>query len=981
MAINNFFYYLIRNKDVLDLSNKIVISKDNVIVDTYYCKEYKIEETSDSILIKKDGQLFKKYDKLYKAEIVLDLPYSDNSKFISGMLNNNHLDENTLKQFNYIQKYRKSLYELGQIVLEDHDPKTDHPFKLSEKGFYKITLSGAGYNETGNHTKFAGEWKKKPIKDDLTILKDFNWRRTKYIDEEFFFIWEGTYSYAENVLILSLDEFGYCDAGNEQKTSTYKSYYGIVVSPVEYIGSLTANLDNKNITYAVFFDNEKIDLQNIYDAHNVVHQTGTDVTDIKDIIKIGGRGQLLNTTVRQPEYNENIKYNVGNSGAKSYIGYYDVDGETLKNTFETDNGNDTDNLDNFGGIGGNIFQDSFDFYRKQTPDNGYVKIQYIGYDDTCLRTIELDHVTDDIYIVRNNEIVDIDNNAITVEGNNPNTLIAIAGEMTEIYLRITDRTKELDLETSTLDDIPLRKVIKEKIIDKETGEEKETDTIKEIIGVDKFEMEKLDNFRRIIRFKVPYKSSQINNPTKFVLDLKTTDRKFYFALMADNNIKSIKFGAGYDKKEYKKEYMHEGLIDEDIYFTSGQTLDIEIEYNNDNYTVNKRLLQAYLGDCIDTKRPENPSVICPSNNYKQLITNFKMPERDVLLFLKTEKLYTLKVFFDEKSTHLLNVVHNNENHKYNDPEYPKYSLPIIIKHIWDDPISLEVSFTKDNESKFTVIDTDFLEKQLATIDVEDRIVEDTHYTGNQIMSFFMPDDDLTLYIKEKNFNQKLTFKTNIDPEILQINKIVYIHEDNSETELVPYNTEMLWNKEQEENKNIINEMKDVWTSKTIYVIPNIKITIKIEFINPDGNKFIYIDDDFLISQFQKIRISKKSDEDKNNDNYNGDQNLYIEEMPYYDLNLYLKTIDPRSSLIIKRNDRQLIDRPILSVIIKTKNYNFEEIDFSKEYKILADDEVNLYIKYTDIYQHLDKEYIWNQIPLAVIDKAGDNIDFSALIGD
>jgi hypothetical protein len=157
----------------------------------------------------KDYPLFLEQDGTFnKLKSGYYLPFNDESYFVSGFLVNNQLSDEELKQADDLAGM-KSLYYFGQTTLDDHDPKADEPFSLIDKEYFICTLSGPGYNNTDNHSKFEGAWEKLSIKDVLTIKPDFTWERKKEIDDDFFLTWNGTYSYADKLIVFSLSKQGY----------------------------------------------------------------------------------------------------------------------------------------------------------------------------------------------------------------------------------------------------------------------------------------------------------------------------------------------------------------------------------------------------------------------------------------------------------------------------------------------------------------------------------------------------------------------------------------------------------------------------------------------------------------------------------------------------------------------------------------------------------------------------------------------------
>jgi hypothetical protein len=177
------------------------------------------------------------FDKLQSG---YNLPFGDESYFVSGFLVNKRLDNRNLtdeeleqvrKQTSYLAG-RKFLYYFGQNILEDHEPKTDEPFALLDEGYTIVTLSGPGYNNTNNHSQFEGEWEKISIKDRLTIKPDFTWERSKEIDFGFYLLWNGTYSYSGDLLVFSLTEQGYSGLYFSNINETYINHYGLMYGPI-----------------------------------------------------------------------------------------------------------------------------------------------------------------------------------------------------------------------------------------------------------------------------------------------------------------------------------------------------------------------------------------------------------------------------------------------------------------------------------------------------------------------------------------------------------------------------------------------------------------------------------------------------------------------------------------------------------------------------------------------------------------------------
>ena len=85
-------------------------------------------------------------------------------------------------------------------------------------------------------------------------------------------------------------------------------------------------------------------------------------------------------------------------------------------------------------------------------------------------------------------------------------------------------------------------------------------------------------------------------------------------------------------------------------------------------------------------------------------------------------------------------------------------------------------------------------------------------------------------------------------------------------------------------------------------------------------------------------------------------------------------------LIVQRNPTQTVGnesmagRFITNFLLRVNNneyFNPEQVDWDNELVIEAGDFIDIYTKFTDIYQHLDKRHLWNQLPLAQMQEAGE----------
>jgi len=156
------------------------------------------------------------------------------SLFSSGFL----VDQNfTPEQRDDILKYvsfRKSEHFAGETILYDRNPSGNIDFPFNDSGSFVITLSGLGFNNTNNRSKFIGNWVKEAIFDNLTINDDFTWSRTKRIDAnpDFLLKWKGTYSFENYLLVFSLTEQGFTSTEFSGLNERHIPNFGIMYGPI-----------------------------------------------------------------------------------------------------------------------------------------------------------------------------------------------------------------------------------------------------------------------------------------------------------------------------------------------------------------------------------------------------------------------------------------------------------------------------------------------------------------------------------------------------------------------------------------------------------------------------------------------------------------------------------------------------------------------------------------------------------------------------
>jgi len=681
-----------------------------------------------------------------------NLPYSDNSYYDEkGNLVNQPLTKEELKEYNFIKKYEISLYSPNQIVIDtDKDVKND----LEQKGVYRYSLSGAGFNSICQ-SKFVGTWEKTSIKDTLYIKDNFIWQRKKFNNENLFYLWEGEYTFAENIIIFSLLKKGYkiikdlfsfsektdveqnkmlFNDNNENFKDNLLKFYGLMMGPIP-------DLHGKEHIYSAFKDDTKSDFTNFYEG-----DTNT------DILIPGGRGELKRGIINLENKNI-VDYVLGSNSnyGKSTLKIYD-DRKSLADIIESEGGKEKDDYfdDRFGRDGGNTVINSFDFYEKHEVKDGHLSIEFLHlYFSSEIKPLK----------------IIIDNGFKKI----PDTNIKYInyGALTETYYQITsknkfyftvERNKEIDIDDSFLFDSknPERKFY----INSPNPIEKYT-----LNKIKSLSIECLDNCKRILSFDCPFYAEE------YTLELKTKDRDFYIAICRDDKIEKITIGG----KEF--EIKDDNKINKNISFKEGNTITVEIIYKDEYSSLMNILTKYYIKTFIINEDEDTPEderfMLNPSSNKIQEF-NFKMPAKDVFLPLLTENYYILTVFREEKSTHISSI---------NTIEWKK--LPFIKKFFWDNPIELKIEFgdyEDDGKQQFYCLDKNFMISQFAKINVLRRDQKD--FTDDpqgdslypdgwagwypdrkdgfeftfQKIKFDMPDNDLTLYCKEMSILRELTLK-------------------------------------------------------------------------------------------------------------------------------------------------------------------------------------------------------------------------------
>jgi hypothetical protein len=810
-----------------------------------------------------------------------DRPYSDHTYIEGGFLKGEILDKNgkvitqeniknQLKELNYVLKYNKLDQYFNQTLVDDDK---NGNLNLTESGYYFFTLAAAGYNNENNHSKFEGWWRKITLKDSLQINSDFTWRREKEIDDGFFLTWEGTYQFAKDIIIFSLLKNGYeqRDDNNNYliqpvKTNNVIQYYGLMIAPI------TDSHKNK-IVLTAFLDNSKTDLMNFSDKLYIDKTKSPNISgyftldnlassgiSLVDTINQGGRGELIQG-IFYYEYDIDkngpykISYEIGNydsgngiskvTGLSTYTSYNNFTKSALKGlAIETEPYHNF-----FGGGGGNVIKNNFDFYEKSEYDkeisgfvqtfpaeNGYFKLMYTGPNKISLKPYTVS-APPEIEILDPYEKETIDD-AIVYQ-------ISGVYDKNNLYIRIPERSLELDTDNSKFESFfidsgsTLTPFISGSISEMNMSN-----------GKKMFSITELDNHRRILTFNV---NNNYNSSRPIYLDLQTKKREFHIAIAKDNYIdkiiiKNSKYSLDnqdfLDDDDISRFYTYvteNGNIvkQDEMVFNYEDTFDIEIHYKDSNYALMNHIFELYLKDCIGS--------ISSSNGGIQTIKNFKMPKRDVLLFLKTEQQYTLMIYRDSSSTHIKSIADavNNED------------FPIVEKHYWNDYIKLPITFTGGDGFLYE-IDKDYLISQLPSImfrshDPDDpcpdnynkeicdeehngreRDLETHKFKGDEYVYFYMPDYDLTLYIREIKPHVRLSFS--LENQNFSNGKITEIYVTDKEEKSPGFRS--------------VNLLTSSTSTESNYVelFPNTNINVYIKF----SNLKVRLDTNYLNTQILNV---------------------------------------------------------------------------------------------------------------------------------
>ena len=935
---------------------------------------------------------------------------------VENLLDGQEVPEEKLSELNDVLKYRTSRYGVGDEV------ELSGETALIEQGYYSITLSAAGFNNNSTSSKFVTDGVEKPIRSDhLEIGNDFTWERSQEIDLSVnengewhteTYKWTGTYSFVEDMLVLSLDSISYTanDGSNVEFTEDRKvPFFGVIASPIQQIDRIEDGEPYSiDIVKAVFLDDDRIDATQDFNFENVPTNGDPIVTGgtgqlrrIKEYIQANTIVNYVVGTVTDAEPDNNIPHRNINRNTILEVGRRTLIQQPV--SVHTAVGgprveNETNIVNNFGGMGGDKVQNSFDFWKFRdilTPDpdtdTAFVRVHFVGPTDAAMRDMS----------------ISLDGNAISNgDGNNR----VVLGQIAEVYFTV-DRDQELDKENSYLGDVKLS-------------------------DLEDFTLRQIDNRRRMISFRIPIVTTREHT---FNLNLATEQRKFYFAAaFDDNSITSIEITRFYEdeeglpqesRREYRREHEDENGICRwydnngelaDFFFHSGDNIRVEVTFTDEDTILVSDILEFYLDRLVG-----GDFHISRANNSRQVI-NFVMPSKDVLLFLKTEALYTLTVFINEQSVNLKHIdyhgrifVNNlDENATDNDRMLPftqRFTAREFVKFgvfFKEDPFD---SYDEMGSRYFDLERDTGLMSEYANIFITDRerdlvdgyipgviinLPRGNYFNGeSQNVYFLMPPRNLTFHLRDKDNGVFLTVEEDVISQPQEIGGLIYTFpfgDNNIRADFRRRNNRT-------SNLNEETSLSTIGDLNRIKILAGQQVRVDVRYRRNDGYNFFVLDQDFMRAQhifmvFRRLNFrindpwSFRDLEIHNPIERVDDDHAFVFWMPENDFSLTARAVESRHTLFVTPNESQFNrvgdrDRRIRSVRIMVDDRggridrtitfhgdggNVDGINHNIYIPIDAGQRVTMIFRFSDIYQRIDSVNLESQEPSMNVGVPGEN---------
>jgi hypothetical protein len=234
----------------------------------------------------------------------------------------------------------------------------------------------------------------------------------------------------------------------------------------------------------------------------------------------------------------------------------------------------------------------------------------------------------------------------------------------------------------------------------------------------------------------------------------------------------------------------------------------------------------------------------------------------------------------------------------------------------------------------------------------------------------MPARTVTLYIREKDYRKYV--KLLREKNTTHFEEISIYKDENEVRESLEEHTET--------DDVILNST--LWY--TVQFMEGDKVEIIVHFIPDDKDSYtnepLYyykIDEIFMKSQMPEIQISPREFKSDKSKGFVGSEQVISFTMPNHDVELVIKELAVRFTLTVQHNEYQMIYYPDRR--IEMINYKGESWDISQEFIIQEIEKtvIDLYVKFTDIYQHLDRDHLYDQYATLLIEESG-NFDGTAL---
>jgi hypothetical protein len=157
-----------------------------------------------------------------------------------------------------------------------------------------------------------------------------------------------------------------------------------------------------------------------------------------------------------------------------------------------------------------------------------------------------------------------------------------------------------------------------------------------------------------------------------------------------------------------------------------------------------------------------------------------------------------------------------------------------------------------------------------------------------------------------------------------------------------------------------------------------EVEITVNFIPEEERYYYKIDDDYMKAQKADISIEKRVLYDDKSLGFIGPNQTMTFIMPHNDVELVIKEVGTIHKLTIRPELYQYTHdtgRLIVGVLVKDSIgetfYRFVEGSESVTIDVIDFETIDIWVKFSDVYQHLDKDYIISQSPTVMILEAGE----------